>query len=147
MFVGGVVTVSLSDFVINKHKVALDSSIFCFLINESALRGIHLPLFLPKRGLNDIKPGSLGQILFFYVRAVGRGDFCDLILHNSEHLSNCKVDAASKLVLVIDLEPSVENLDDLRFEDFGDSQVSEFLVLQDREVFLSFRTLTECFAV
>ena len=59
MFVGSVVTMSLSDFVINKHKVALDSSISCFSINESARRGILLPLFLSKRGLNDIEPGSL----------------------------------------------------------------------------------------
>ena len=76
-----------------------------------------------------------------------RGNICYLILHDSEHLSNCKVDAASKLVLVIDLEPFVENLEYVRLEDLADFQVNESFIFQDREVFLSFGTLAECFAI
>ena len=48
-------------------------------------------------------------------------NFCDLVLHDSEHFSNCKVDAASKFVLVVDLEPSVQNLNYVGFEDLGDA--------------------------
>ena len=137
----------LTDFVINKHKVALDSCVSCLDINESGLWGILLSLFLPKRSLNDIKPGSFSKIWFFYKSAMGCRNLCDLILHNSEHFSNCKVDAACKFFLVIDLEPSVENLDYLGFQNLGNAQISKFFVLQNGEVLLSFRTFAECLAV
>ena len=47
-------------------------------------------------------------------------DFSHLVLHDSEHFSDCEIDAASEFVLVIDLEPSGKDLDYVWFEDFCD---------------------------
>ena len=51
---------------------------------------------------------------------MGRGQLSHLILDDSEHLSDCLIDSASKLVLVIDHQPLVQDYDDVWLEDLRD---------------------------
>lgn len=109
----------LSDFVIHELKVTFDPCISSFTIDEPSLRLILLPLIFLQLGKHLIKPWRLGNWLVLDEGSMGCWNISNLIFHHSIHFSCCKVDAAGKLVLVIDLKPSVDNLGDVRLENFA----------------------------
>ena len=110
---------SLPDLVVNLHEIALDSGIPGLCV-DSGLRGVLLSLCLFERSQNLIKSWCFGELLLVEERAMRGWHFSDLILDDRVHFSHCKVDAPCELVLVIDFQPPVEGLSDVRFQNFND---------------------------
>ena len=62
------------------------------------------------------------------------GDVSQLVLDHGEHLPDCEEDPSCELVLVVDLQPSVDDLSNLRLEHLGDLQLEKGSVLENLEV-------------
>ena len=138
---------SLPNFIVYELKITFDSCISGFGIDEPSLRQIHFPLIFLQLGYHLIEPWCFGNRGSFDERSVRGGNFSDLILDNGEHFSDGEVDAPREFILVIDLEPSVQDLDHLRFQDLDNWKVDKLLVFQNGKVFLGLGTFTKCFAV
>ena len=71
----------------------------------------------------------------------------DLVLDDSVHFSDCKINSPRKLVLVIDSEPLAQDNDDVWLQNFRDSQLRKLLRLQDHKGFLRFWLLAKSSAI
>ena len=105
------------------------------LIARALLRHNHVSTVGLNRSAHLVEAGDKG--LEFDVSGVvilTSWNLCQLIFDDSVHFSHGVKDSTVELVLVIDLEPSVENGHDVGFEDLSVGQLLELLVSHDSEL-------------